>query len=116
MKIEKQKLPKGLSYALKSSLLEEAFKENKIKTDTHLVFSISDIFFDAHYWLPNENIDYHRFYIRTGHVQSEKRKEATMFMQESVMPEFIKWAKELVSLPENSTKLSESLYFRRDFT
>ena len=33
-----------------------------------------------------------------------------------IYPFAIEWAKELVSLPENSTKLSESLYFRRDFT
>ena len=39
-----------------------------------------------------------------------------IFMQKTVIPEFIEWAKELVSLPENSTKLSDNLYFRRDFT
>jgi hypothetical protein len=116
MKIEKQKLPKGFSYALKTSMLERAFIETKITIDTHLIYSNSEIFFDAHYWIPNKNVDYYRFYIRAGHVQSGRRKEAMIFMKNIVIPEFIEWAKELVSLPENSTKLSDDLYFRRDFT
>ena len=116
MKIEKQKLPKGFSYALKTSMIERAFQENNITINTNLIYSFSEIFFDAHFWIPNKNVDYYRFYIRAGHVQSGRRKEAMMFMQKTVIPEFIEWAKELVSLPENSTKLSDSLYFRRDFT
>ena len=116
MEIEKEKLPKGCSYALKTTMIENAFKENNITTNTHLIYSHSEIFFDAHYWIPNQNNDYYRFYIRAGHVESTKRKEAMMFMQNSVIPEFIEWAKELISLPDNSTKLLEEPYFRRNFT
>ena len=93
MKIEKQKLPKGFSYALKSSMIVRAFEESKITIDTHLIYSISEIFFDAHYWIPNKNVDYYRFYVRAGHVQSARRKEAMIYMQQSVIPEFIEWAK-----------------------
>ena len=116
MEIEKRKLPKGYSYALKSTMIENVFKENNITTYTHLIYCYSEIFFDAHYLIPNQNVDYYRFYIRAGHVESIRRKEAMMFMQNSVIPEFIKWANELISLPENSTKLLEGPYFRRNFT
>ncbi|MCP4214259.1 MAG: hypothetical protein GY765_06360 [bacterium] len=116
MIIDKQKLPKGCSYALKTSMMEKAFAENEITTHTHLIYSMSKIFFHAYYWLPNPNIDYFRFYIRVGHVQSSRRREALQYMQDSVIPEFIRWAKEMVSLPSNSTGLSKELEFRRDFT
>jgi hypothetical protein len=116
MKIEKHKLPKGFSYALKSSMLEKAFTENNIITTTQLIYSKSDIFFDAYYWLPNHNVDYSRFYIRAGHVQSDQRKAALQYTQDIVIPDFIRWAKELFSLPEDNTKLLRENYFRRNFT
>jgi hypothetical protein len=116
MEIEKQKLPKGYSYAIKTSIIKNAFEENNITTDTKLIYSISKIFFDAHYWIPNHNRDYYSFYIRVGHVQSDRRQEAVLFMQNTVIPEFIAWAKDLVFLPDDSTKLLGNLYFSRDFT
>lgn len=118
MKIESEKnrLPKGLSYALKTSILQKAFDDNKITTSTHLIYLKSEIFFDAHYWLPNDNIDYCRFYIRSGYVKSEDRQRAHKFIQNTVIPDFIKWANEILSLPDNSPKLFNQPYFKRNFT
>jgi hypothetical protein len=116
MNIEKHKLPTGYSFALKTSMLEKALIDNNIIIDTQLICSKSEIFFDAHYWLPNQNVDYPRFYIRVGHVKSNRRKDALKYMHEVVITEFIKWAKEIISLPEQSTKLTSENYFRKNFT
>ncbi len=115
MIIEKQKLPKGFSYPLKTSMLEAALAENRITTETHLIYSISKMFFDAHYWLPNENVDHYRFYVRVGHVSSTERKKAQAYMKNKVIPNFIAWAKELTQLPISSTKLSGDLYYYKNY-
>ena len=112
---EKDKLPKGLSYALKTSILQKAFDDQNITISTNLIYSKSEIFFDAHYWLPNKNCDYCRFYIRAGTVKSEDRQRAYKFMQEKVIPDLVKWANEILSLPDNSPKLSKQPYFTRYF-
>jgi len=117
MKIDKDKIPKGSSFALKSSILLKAFEKSKITTETHLCFiNNNKILFDAHYWLPNKNVDYFRFYIRTGVVPSNRRKEAKEFLEKEVIPEFIEWAVNLINLPGNSTKLLTEKYFIRNFT
>ena len=113
--IEKEKLPKGLSYALKTSTIERVLVENQIDTYVHLIYSKSKIFFDAHYWLPNENVDYFRLYVRAGSVQSNQRKDAEIYMNNIVIPAFVVWAKRLTKLPENSTELLSENYFCRNF-
>ena len=116
MNIKKEKIPKGFSYALKSSMIVEAFEENSISTDTSLNYYHSSIFFHAHYWLPNQNVDYCRFYICASSIKSDKRQEALRYLSSCVIPEFIVWAKESISLSDRSTKLLKEIYFRKDFT
>jgi hypothetical protein len=53
MRIEKSQLPKEMSYALKSSVLESALSEAGVGLDTELIHSSSGIFFDAHFWPPS---------------------------------------------------------------
>ncbi len=72
---------------------------------------MQDVFFESFYWLPNENIDYDRFYIRTGTVKSSLRHEAKERMEQEIIPEFIIWSKQIIALPENSTKLKHNLHF-----
>jgi hypothetical protein len=115
MDIEKEKLPKGFSYPLKSSILENVLQENNISTYVQLNYIKSKIFFDAHYWLPNNNVDYDRFYIRVGCLDSSKHKEAVDFMQKIVLKDFIIWAKKLLSAPKNSLLIEKYNYFVKDF-
>ena len=115
MDIEKGKLPKGLSYPLKSSALSNALEAADISVSIHLIYEANQLFFEAFYWLPNDNVEYDRFYIRTGAVKSEHAKLARTEMGNHVIPEFIKWAKEILSLPQNSPKLQEKLHFAKSF-
>ncbi len=115
MEIEKGKIPKGLSFVLKSSMLEKSLKIAKIDTNVHLIYDPRHSFFEAFYWLPNENVPYERFYIRTGAVDAHIAKEAREYMVNRVLPEFITWAEEINRLPSNSPKLQERPHFSRCF-
>jgi hypothetical protein len=115
MDIEKGKIPKGLSYALKSSVLENSLEAANIKINVHLIYDTNHVFFEAFYWLPNENIGYDRFYVRTGAVESKEARRARGFMESQVIPDFIKWANKIIRLPSNSPKLQEKPHFSRAF-
>jgi hypothetical protein len=115
MQIEKHKLPKGYSYPIKSSIFESILNENNISTFVHLIYKYSKIFFDAHYWLPNQNVSNARFYVRIGCIESSKHKDALKFMNTIVMPDFIKWCKKMLSLPEGNLLLTKENYFWREF-
>jgi len=74
MNVNKEKVPKGISYILKSSWLEEELVTAEINTHIDLLFAKGHRFFEAFYWLPNKNINDDRFYIRTGVVESKIRQ------------------------------------------
>lgn len=59
----KEKPAHGYSYFLKSSLIQSLLSENDIQIPTYINFINTDRFFDAEYLLPNQNVEYHRFYI-----------------------------------------------------
>jgi len=113
--IEKDKLQKGLSYAFKTSDIEKVLTENQIESNVYLTYSKSKIFFDAWYSPPTENMGYVRLYVRGGSIQSDQRKEAVIYMNDIVFPDFVGWLKRGIKLPKNSTKLFNDNYFRRDF-
>ena len=89
--------------------------DSNIIIDTQLLYSPTHQFFEAFYWLPNHNIDYYRLYIRTGSVVSSSAKHAKTFLETEVIPEFILWLKELISLPDNSPKLNNELCFFKSY-
>jgi hypothetical protein len=119
--IEKPKLQKGLSYALKTSILKEAIEATGIDCNIDLDYwnpyriPVGETILECHYWLPNENVDYDRFYIRAGTVKSENRKIAQELLKDEVIPQFIDWLSKIKSLPENSTKLKHNMYFNSVF-
>jgi hypothetical protein len=102
MHIAKAKLPKGMSYPLKSSVLAEALSVAGIAVDTQLLFSPNHQFFEAFFWPPNANVPYERLYLRTGTVQGADGHAAREHISKVVIPEFIKWAQSILSLPANS--------------
>lgn len=116
--IDKDKLPKGSSYVLKTSVLQKVIEESGVDLNINLIYcgppSKMPIF-EVHFWLPNANVSYDRFYIRTGFVQSKHRKKISDLVNLIVLPEFIKWASYLVNLPINSTERKQELMFVAEY-
>jgi hypothetical protein len=121
MTIEKPKLPKGLSYALKTSILQEAIESAGLDCHINLNYWTpqkvpgGDTILECFYWLPNANVDHDRFYIRAGSIKSEQRKTAENLLREKVIPVFIKWMKKIKSFPPDSPRLRHNLYFNAVF-
>jgi hypothetical protein len=102
MRIEKAKLPKGTSFVLRSSILEEAVLRAGITTEISLHQVRSRTFFDALFWPPNPNVPHERFYICAGAVPASQARAARDYMETNVIPGFIAWATGILQLPANS--------------
>ncbi len=119
--IEKPKLQKGLSYVLQTSILKNAVEAAGIDCNIDLNYwnpyriPVGETILECFYWLPNENVDYDRFYVRAGTVQSENRKIAQELLKEKVIPQFIDWGIKIKLLPANSTLLKHNSYFNAVF-
>lgn len=114
MTVEKPKLRKDLSYVLKTSLLKEVLEQARIDCHVDLKYwtpqSGSSVL-EAHYWLPNANVDYPRVYVRAGVVTSAERQAALDALRSQGIPAFISWLSQIVALPNGSPKLHGNLYF-----
>ncbi len=111
MDVEKQSLPRGLSYPLKSSMLANALETADIKIATHLVYYRSGLGTHAQFWPPNENVPYERLYITVTPTRSEESFEARKSMQETGIPELISWIKGILALPPSSPIRREKQIF-----
>lgn len=108
--VEKPKISKGLSYVLKSSALKDEIDTNELDCNVHLVYWTPQLdnrqncsLIEAEFWLPNENVPNTRFYIRTGVVPSENRKNAETILKSQVLNPLIDWMKKRMNEPVNST-------------
>lgn len=115
MQIEKAKLPKGMSYALRSSVLERAICEAGIDIATTLRHGPNHILFDAFFWPPNPNFPFERLYVRAGAVPASHAHEARLFVESSVIPDLISWLQGILALPSNSPIRRERQEFYRGF-
>ncbi len=119
--VEKPKLQKGLSYVLKTSLLKDALEATGLELNIDLIYwnpyriPNGETILECHYWLPNENVDHDRFYIRAGTVKSENRKIAQELLKKEVIPKFVDWIIKIKSLLQNSTALKHNMYFNAVF-
>ena len=114
IEIEKPKLPKGLSYALKTSLLQATLEEAQIDCYVHLNYwrpQTGCSVLEAEYWLPNQNVPYPRVYIRAGVVPSSHHKAASDAIAKNILPAFTEWLLRILALPENSPVLHSKPYF-----
>ncbi|MBX3416875.1 MAG: hypothetical protein KF851_04665 [Pirellulaceae bacterium] len=112
--ISKPKLPKGLSYVLKTSQLENALRDAGIDCHVDLVYWVPQSggsILEAQYWLPNENVAYPRVYLRTGAVLSNARLPASEALLNRAIPQFVAWLKGILDLPDDSSALQGTLYF-----
>lgn len=121
MTINKPKVPKGLTYIIKSSQLKELFEELKLDIDVSVNYHVSKEgsdgirVFECRYWLPNMNVPYDRFYITIGTV-SVSNKDKISILLKGLFPKFKEWILFLMSQPENSTFLKHNSYIRANFT
>ena len=118
--ISKQKIPNNYSYVLKTGQLKKILDDNNIQIhiDLNYCFAFSTelcSIFEALYWLPNENIPYDRVYIRAGALPKENIFIAREKLEKKVLPEFVIWIKNILSLPYNSTLLKHGLRFHATF-
>ncbi|KON78307.1 hypothetical protein [Leptospira kirschneri] len=106
--IKREKIPKGFSYSLKTSELIAAYDSAEINTETILNYSFNHPNFRVHFWPSTPNINHERLYIVTGAVPTESAHIARKIMKSKIIPEFIKWIKNLLLLPVNSPIRNQS--------
>lgn len=107
--ISKEKIPKQLSYVLKTSQLIELLEENNINIHIDLIYrkpqEIGSIF-ECFYWEKNKNIQYPRLYIRAGVVIKEDIQDAKIKLKDTILKEFLNWLKEI-----NASNFIKKPYF-----
>jgi hypothetical protein len=117
--VSKRKLPKGLSYVLKTSHLEKALLDAGIDCHVDLVYWVpqsGNSILQGHFWLPNENVPHPRVYVRAGVVPKALRVAASEALLESALPQFLSWLQGILALPDQSPALHETLYFNAAYT
>ena len=116
MEIEKDPLPKGMSFIMKSSVFENALQQGGIEIDVKLrYFSSGGIFFDAE--LYSAKPDYGSYYrrgvgkqwlsVRSGVVKNDAAYKNRRYIENIVIPELIEILKANLSSPNSR------FYFRR---
>ena len=101
MHSETSKLPKGQSYPLKPSALEAALAHAGIGIDVHLIRSPGNLF-DAHFWPPNDNVEYERLYVRAGSVPRELAAHAREHAEAVMVPSLVRWIAAILAYDRNS--------------
>jgi len=120
MTINKPKVPKGLSYIIKSSQIQELFEGLKLDIDISVNYLVSKggpqgiRVFECCYWLPNMNISYDRLYITIGTVSVDKKDKIDTLLK-VLFPKFKEWVLFIMSQPDNSTFLEPNSYIRANF-
>jgi hypothetical protein len=113
----KPKPPQGLSYVLKSSLLEAALEQAKITCQVDLTYGCGEaLILRAWYWVPSSMAPYPRVYVQAGVVPSSQRKAAADALGEKVLPAFVAWLSKILALPDNSTAWHGRLVFEATFS
>jgi len=85
----------------------------KIQTYCSINSINSKILFDAFFWLPNNRINYPRFYIRIGRVESSSRLDVSKYIEEVEIPKFAEWILMMINFDPQNTLFSnpKNLYF-----
>lgn len=121
MEIFKDRLPKGLSYALKPSVLGEALAFAEVKTPARLYQwrenkyhrngTIFSAYFRALGVFIHDETDV--LAITSLALPSHHRHEARQFVETVILPEFILWITDIERLPLNSPMRHERQEFER---
>jgi hypothetical protein len=122
MRISKDALPSGVSYALKPSMLEEALKAGAVQTETVLyqwrsgwveskVLFRADFYPTGRYYRNQDEL----LTVTSRAVPASHRANAKAFIEGAVMPDFIQWISGLERLPVGSTVRREKQSFVREW-
>jgi hypothetical protein len=112
MQIEKCRLPKGMSFVLRSSALGAALDAAGIHTQVSLKHVDAGVLLDAFFWPPRPSRPYECFYLRAGAVPSAEAHLVRRHVEAVVIPEFIAWGAGILALPTDSPiRRSEQTFF-----
>ena len=117
--VEKNKLPKGHSYVLKTSLLAGALDQAGITCHLHLIYWMpkpEGSLLQVHYWMPNPRVDYRRVYVRAGSLPNQQRSTAAELLRIQAIPLFISWRGHLMALPDTSPLLYQEPFYEAVYT
>jgi hypothetical protein len=106
---------RGAATPLRSSFLAAALSHANVTIEFHLVIAPSAIFFDAHFWPPNQAVPHERLYVRVSCVSAKEGRAAREFVETSVVPDLIAWLQDILSLPKRSPVRQSQQYFRREW-
>ena len=118
LSVTKPKLPKGLSYVLKTSLLEAALEEADLDIEVALSYwtpQIRGSILKARFLLPNDHVDRRRAYFDAGSLPSHERAAAFAQLKEIALPQIVAWLVYLTGLPDNSPVLNGEMFFEASF-
>ncbi len=101
MKSATAKLPKGQSYPLRPSKLEEALASAGLSIDVYLTRAPGR-FFNAHFWPLSADIPYERIYIQAGSVPSDEASNARAEIETSALPALVRWIRGILAQDEKS--------------
>jgi hypothetical protein len=126
MKIRKSPLRRGLSFPLRASKLETAIVKAAIKTPVTLyqrseTWWTTGVLFRGDFYPPGrhnvyspgvfEDNEAELVRVTCRSVPSHERSAAVGFLEETVLPAFIKWLATIEALPEYSTVRREKQSF-----
>ena len=117
----RSKIPKQYSFVLKTNQLDDFMTDINIPVrlfysgtwSAH--YSPEGSIFNARYCLPDSFYDYTHLNISAGYLLREDVLSARKELSEVVLPEFILWVKNILSLPDNSTYFNKTPYFNAVF-
>ncbi|WP_375286999.1 hypothetical protein [Sphingomonas sp.] len=111
MKSATAKLPKGQSYPLRPSKLEEALASAALSIDVYLTRTPGR-FFNAHFWPPTPDIPYERIYVQAGSVPSDEASSARAEIESIALPALVRWMAGILALDEKSPARRERSEFK----
>ena len=101
MKSATAKLPKGQSYPLRPSKLEEARASASLSIDVYLTRAPGK-FFNAHFWPPSPDLPYERGYVQAGSVPSDEASSARAEIESTALPALVRWIGRILASDEKS--------------
>ena len=110
-----ERLPKGMGFALKPSVLSDFLMSENIALQWSLHRNRTGTFFECFFWPPNPNVSYERLYFRASALPAAAVSEARAYLEAEVMAALQIWLRDLLSEPLHSTRRREKQLFSREF-
>lgn len=109
---QKDKIPKGKRFVLRTSTLEAAMAAAGIELEAILLhLNRRDPPLECFFWPPNPRVRHERLYVRAGAVESELAREARDFVEQQGVPRLIAWVSGILKPPHDSPLRRAEQYF-----